>query len=47
MAKTNKFKFNIFYIIYPNEKVKMMTEFTLNKLLLKYDCTQSLAELDI
>ena len=45
MAKMSKYKFNIFYVLFPNEKIKVITEITLNKLAIKYSPTRTLDEI--
>ena len=45
MAKMSKNKFNVFYILFPNEKIKIITQITLNKLAIKYGSTFCLNEI--
>ena len=45
IAKMSKYKFNVFYVIFPNERIKILTEITIKKLALKYDSTFSLDEI--
>ncbi len=45
MAKMSKNKFNVFYVLFPNEKIKIITQITLNKLAIKYGSTFCLNEI--
>ena len=45
VSKMNKFKFNIFYILYPNSKTKVITENSLNNFCLVYEPTVRLCEI--
>ena len=45
IAKMSKFKFNIFYVIFPDEKIKILTELALEKLALKYSPLSTLDEI--
>lgn len=45
IAKMSKYKFNVFYVIFPNEKIKILTEISIKKLALKYNSTFSLDEI--
>ena len=45
IAKMTKNKFNVFYVIFPNEKIKIITQITLNKIAVKYGSTYSLDEI--
>ena len=44
-AKMSKHKFNIFYILFPDDKIKMVSEITLQKLALKYSAALSFDEI--
>lgn len=45
IAKMSKNKFNIFYIIYPNKKIKMLTQFSILNFVNKYDLTTEIGEI--
>lgn len=45
MAKMSKYKFNVFYVLFPNNKIKIITEITLNNLAIRYNSTYSLDEI--
>ena len=45
IAKTSVYKFNIFYVLFPNKKIKVLTEISLNSFALKYQPTLTLEEI--
>ena len=45
LAKLNKNKFNVFYVILPNGQIKIISEIMIKKLALKYNSTISLSEI--
>lgn len=45
IAKMSRYKFNIFYVIFPNNKIKIITEIALKNLALKYRPTYALDEI--
>ena len=45
MAKMSKYKFNIFYILFDDKKIKIISELTLSNLAIKYGATTKIGEI--
>lgn len=45
IAKTSGYKFNVFYVMFPNKRIKIITEIALNNFAIKYGPTLTLEEI--